>query len=432
MGAFLKSGLLVVFLKGIGAGLSFFSLVLVTKFFNKELVGQFNYLNSMLILLSSIAVLGTQDAFLKFAGKLEAEGNFYKVRDIYFKKVGIILVTSSILLGAYLLFYVFDFQILDKNLEKVLLKAFLGVFFLSLSILNFRAIRGLKQLMASEIFGNLVRYGLVIVMVYAIHVFGVYNYLLDGVILALILLATTTSLYVFRLLQNLKKDTPIHLRHKTDSNNSYGFKDIIKTSYPMTISFLTMLIMQSADVIILEHYHSFNIVAYYGVIVKVSSVTSIVLLAVNSIVAPDIAKYFYSGERDKLLSIINKSIKMNVYLTIPVLIMLFLIPKTILGFFGTAYTEAYISLLICTFGQFINVFSGSVGVYLNMTGRQFIFQRILLVALVLNLILNIYFIPDYGMNGAAVSTAISMIFWNLLAVYYVYRKDKILFFYNFK
>ena len=66
--------------------------------------------------------------------------------------------------------------------------------------------------------------------------------------------------------------------------------------------------------------------------------------------------------------------------------------------------------------------SGSVGIILNMTGKEKIFRNILSIALVIKVTLNLLLIPRFGIEGAAIASATSMIFWNLYSVYYVYRE----------
>ncbi len=81
-------------------------------------------------------------------------------------------------------------------------------------------------------------------------------------------------------------------------------------------------------------------------------------------------------------------------------------------------------------GQGICSIFGSVQVYLNMTGRQNIFQYILISAVLLNFTLNRTLIPIYGMNGAAFSYVASMFYWNLMATIIIYKKDRIIVFLN--
>jgi O-antigen/teichoic acid export membrane protein len=96
-----------------------------------------------------------------------------------------------------------------------------------------------------------------------------------------------------------------------------------------------------------------------------------------------------------------------------------------LSFFGNQYIAAKQAFLILIIGQGICSAFGSASVYLNMTGRQQIFQIILLSAVILNFGLNRYLIPIYGMNGAAVAFVSSTFFWNCISAIIIYRKDKV-------
>ncbi|MNT69512.1 hypothetical protein D3C72_2078380 [compost metagenome] len=92
-----------------------------------------------------------------------------------------------------------------------------------------------------------------------------------------------------------------------------------------------------------------------------------------------------------------------------------------------AAKEAFLILVI---GQGICSAFGSASVYLNMTGRQHIFQIILIIAVVLNFVLNRFLIPEYGMTGAAIAFVSSSFFWNLVVAIVIYQKDKIKVFLN--
>ena len=47
-----------------------------------------------------------------------------------------------------------------------------------------------------------------------------------------------------------------------------------------------------------------------------------------------------------------------------------------------------------------------------MTGNQNILAKILLFAAILNIVLNLYLIPKYGIDGAALASVISIVVWN--------------------
>ena len=67
-------------------------------------------------------------------------------------------------------------------------------------------------------------------------------------------------------------------------------------------------------------------------------------------------------------------------------------------------------------GSVINALCGPVMYLLNMTGKEKAARNIIIVASVLNVVLNLTFIPTYGLIGAAYATSISTVIWNALAV----------------
>ncbi len=60
-----------------------------------------------------------------------------------------------------------------------------------------------------------------------------------------------------------------------------------------------------------------------------------------------------------------------------------------------------------------------------MTGKQKKLNNILISGLIVNVILNLVLIPVYGIEGAAIATLISMVFWNSMIVAVIYKTDKI-------
>ena len=95
-------------------------------------------------------------------------------------------------------------------------------------------------------------------------------------------------------------------------------------------------------------------------------------------------------------------------------------------FFGKEYLSGQKSLLILMIGQFFSSMAGSVGYILQMTGRQSIFQNIILISTFINIILNFILIPRYGLIGAAFASMVSIILWNLLSIIYIYINYKVL------
>jgi len=206
------------------------------------------------------------------------------------------------------------------------------------------------------------------------------------------------------------------------SKRIFTNKEIIKTSFPMMLSSSVLLLMAWSDTIMIGIFKTEADVGVYNVALKLAMITGIVLGAVNSIVAPKLSETFNNDRMNEFRKLIKQSTRIIFFSTLPILIILFLFPEFLLSFFGTEFAMAKTTLLILLVGQVVNVMSGSVGYILQMTGKEKAFQNILLLALVINIILNILLIPKFGIEGAAVASSFSLLLWNLSSVFYIYRR----------
>jgi O-antigen/teichoic acid export membrane protein len=96
-----------------------------------------------------------------------------------------------------------------------------------------------------------------------------------------------------------------------------------------------------------------------------------------------------------------------------------------LSLFGEEFKTGSIALIILCFIHLINSAVGSVGIIMQMTGKQKQYQYIAIISLGINLLLNFILIPQYGINGAAIATAISLSLWNVSGCIYLKRKENI-------
>jgi O-antigen/teichoic acid export membrane protein len=95
----------------------------------------------------------------------------------------------------------------------------------------------------------------------------------------------------------------------------------------------------------------------------------------------------------------------------------FLFANQILLFFGpnfTLYSNSFLVLIVGVVG--ILIFRGLFGNLLSSIGKAHVNYWIALTAILINLILNYYFIPIYGVFGAAMTSAILMWFTGIISM----------------
>ena len=104
---------------------------------------------------------------------------------------------------------------------------------------------------------------------------------------------------------------------------------------------------------------------------------------------------------------------------------LILFGKWFLLLFGNGFIKGVTALSILSIGQIVNAATGSVCILLVMTGYERDAVAGIGVSVVINIIMNVLLIPKWGIIGAAISTAFSLILWNILLTIWVYRKPGI-------
>ena len=100
--------------------------------------------------------------------------------------------------------------------------------------------------------------------------------------------------------------------------------------------------------------------------------------------------------------------------------MLFYSSKIIDILFGREYLSGYMVLCIVSLGVAFNVSVGSTGTLLQSMGQS---KSVLLAdvsGVLINILLNVWLIPTFGIVGAAIATSISLTIRNLVTLLMIY------------
>ena len=415
----------VLIIRSFGVLLLFGFTLFITNFYSAENVGRYDFVRSTLMVLGGISLMGTNQSIIYYSGLLNARKSIESIRSIYSKMLKIIFTLSLIILGFFMIF--FNESIINdifKNRESyyLILKTILTLVFFAVTMLNIDTIRALKKTILSEMYRSMFRY--LPVFIFAIILLKTNNeeLLVEVYLLGFLLLSLFSSIRVYILFKKIDKPN--------DKSESFTITEIFKTSSPMALSAIAYFIMQSIDIIILSIYEGFDQIAYYSVSVKLAMLTTLALMSVNIVIAPRIAEIYENQKMQKLQMLIKHSTRIIFLISICVLSVLFFFSEEILGLFGQGYVIANNALFFLLAAQFFNAVSGPGAIYLNMTGRQKTLNKILVSALIINILLNFYLIPIQGINGAAIATLASLIIWNTITTVLIYSRDKIKIFLN--
>lgn len=420
-----KKSLYVLLIRILGVSVLFGFTLFLTNFFPAEDVGRYDFVRSVLNIVGGIALLGTNQSIIYYSGMLEAKKNLASIKPLYYRMLKLIILSSLLILLTFN--FTFSEEFISMVFKKsdaynLILKTFFTLIFFTVTMLNIDTIRALQKTVISELFRNIFRYVPVLLGAILIYILEKTQLIVDVYLIGFLILCLISTACTFFLIR--KK------RFNKLPSFFFTYKEIFLTSYPMAISAIAYFIMQGIDVLILTTYSSFESVAYYSVAVKLSTLTALSLLSVNIVVAPKIAEIYEKRKTNELQLLIKKSTRLIFIISIFLLSFIFLFSEHILYLFGPNYIVASTPLVILLSAQLYNSVSGPSAIYLNMTGKQRVLNWILIIGLLTNIFLNLYLIPNYGMNGAAIATLVSLVLWKSMAAIYIYIKDSIKVFLN--
>ena len=169
------------------------------------------------------------------------------------------------------------------------------------------------------------------------------------------------------------------------------------------------------DIIALGLLMSYSLVGSYAVAAQVATACAAMTFVTSSVVMPSLSSLSVTRDKERLEQLCIQSSQISL-LSISILwIIMFFFGKDILTLiFGGEYAIASGALLILLTGQAISAFFGPVGDLMNMRGHEISTFIVTLSASGINIVLNLVFIPLFGIEGAALATILAMSFWNIV------------------
>ncbi len=408
---FTGSFLTFVFRMG-GMFVGYLVILYISNNFGAEGMGIYSLTISVITLMAMLSGLGFNMSVLRYVGQFNKEANNKKLKLLYLYVLEItiplsLIASVSLYMLSEFIATVFFNDIRYRDTLKI--ASFIIPFF-SLFRLNVEYIRGLKDLKVSELLRSL---SIPLVNILFLLIMA-YNSSDPDIPLYSYAIATFFSLMV-SLYYIYKRVAHIQI----DSRESFKKRELVNTSIPMLVTMLSTFIMGDVSLWLLQSFTTAKEVGVYNIALKISVLISLVLMVVNTIAAPKFSELYWAKEYTALKRVIAQSTKLIFLTSLFLAVTVILFRETILGLFGEEFIIGGSVLILLVFAQLFNALTGSVGIFLSMTGQQKILRNIIVITMVLTIVLNYIVIPIYGMNGAAFVFLLSSIIANVSSVYYV-------------
>lgn len=197
-------------------------------------------------------------------------------------------------------------------------------------------------------------------------------------------------------------------QHAKPAEPSFDTWNWIQIAISMVWIQAMMRLLSRVDLIMLGSIEGTDVAGIYAAASETALLVSFALSALTTIGAPMIAEQYALGQRDQMRRIGKLVALAATVCTAPAFILLWFIGDDILSWFNPEYAAGSTALLILAGGQMVNALTGVTTPMLTMTRHEKIAGLGVGAGLVLNVILNAILIPMYGLEGAAISTAVSL------------------------
>lgn len=198
-------------------------------------------------------------------------------------------------------------------------------------------------------------------------------------------------------------------------------KKITLYSIPFALTSFFSIIYSSIDMVMLTHMVSSYANGIYSAAYKLISVFSTFFGVYSAVIFPVMSR-FYKNEKNLLTISFEKSIKYLLLIVIPLSFSIIVYSQDIIIlFFGREYLAASSVLNILLWTISLSFIDGVSMNLLNASHKEKYVTITFTIAAIFNTILNIFIIPKYSYNGAAITTVVSELLICFLFLYSIYK-----------
>jgi O-antigen/teichoic acid export membrane protein len=397
-GAAIAGGLRVA-----GAGLTFLFFLLLARNTNPEAFGAFSTVYSIATILGYVANAGQHVAILKVSPATHANHGAGAERDVVSRGLAVVLLSSSLLLGAIMLVSSQTSWLPEINTDSsrnvwvlsAQLMVALAIAEYCASVLRARS-RIVFALAPRDIAWRII--AMVLIAYFASN-----SWPIDATI-ATTLTTLALTLAIAPQLLTLVVDLVRSIR-------SGGLLETCSGAYfrevgQFWISTSIKPIVDYAATIVVAFALGPAAAAAYFAADRLAKLLAMALISIEQISAPLLAKSYHGDDLGRAQTIASATSAMATLVTLAGLAVYGLLGTQLLGLFGQEYTSAYPVLLVLAAAQLANTYAGSNVVTLLMTGGQNHLTAIWAIWGATGASASFFAAASFGVLGAAVSTLV--------------------------
>jgi O-antigen/teichoic acid export membrane protein len=404
-------GLVALSIKIAAAGFTFLMFVLLSNATTQDEYGRFAIGFSLAVTLSTVAGLGLGTAVLRYYPQYQTQNNS-QLSNGFLRSASIASVIVPLLFSAALIvIYLIAAQTQHGANTDYLLAAAILIPVMTIAEFAASALRAFGYTAAAMAPRDIIWR----IAGCAFALFAVWK---SGTTSFAILSFLSASLLVIVLWQFWHAKQQFAQAFNSEKR-AYDHSDWRRTIWPMWGASTLYAFAQQFDIVVVGYFLSPAESAPYFAALRTAGMLGLLLIAGNLISAPIISKLFHAGDKAAL----QKTVRLlSLGIAIPTLVgfgLLILIGEFLLGLFNPVFVSSYHIMLILGLGFTFDAVAGPTGYMLQMVGHERSYLKIMALAYLTTLVLQVVLAPTWGVYGVAVPSALGLILANILIIHKV-------------
>ncbi|WP_218961227.1 polysaccharide biosynthesis C-terminal domain-containing protein [Desulfobotulus mexicanus] len=411
---FLTSSAAILLLKVVSIMFSILTTVILARILGPTGFGQYSFVLAVASVATLPAYAGISTLAMRETAAAYATQQWGLAKGVLKWTLRIALV-QSLFVSAFLAVLLFIFS--DQVSSSEYWAALWGIILiptLTLSVLRTAFMRGIGEPVKGISVEALVKPGVLII---GVSVASVAHWLTPATAIAWNVVSCIVAICLgFWWFQRLK--APEIYTHPPEYHASIWWRSV------GTLALLvgSQQIIKYTDIILLGLFTTASHVGQYRIAVQAADITLFVLMGITMVLGPRVAALHATGDYRSLQRLVTLTSRISALAALLALLMLLFMGEWLIRMvFGINYEDTITPLLILATGQLSFAWFGISLTLLKMTGQERASLKVLGLAAIVNALLNIALIPLLGMIGAALATAITLVWGYAMLSWTAYR-----------
>jgi len=406
-----------------GVGLAFLAQLLAARLLGAENYGIYAYVIAWITVLGLLATLGFEPAILRFAAVYQSSGDLGRLQGaVRYAESRVLATGVAIAFAGILVAVLLSFR---GSQDPALLHSFMigaaAVPCLALLRVRSSVLRAFGRIAFSLLPDKAAREGTIIVVLGLLGVAFSAPLSAPSATTAFLIGALVGLGLAARWIRQTRPEGLDAVAAQTDERSLW-----LRTALPLLLVIGSQFVMTRVDVLLLGWLVDTTSAGIFNVASLLAQLVVFPLMAIHALFHPTIATLHHQKEHDRLQELTTTTALWSLLAGFALCVPLFVLGGQILALFGPEFAMGTPVLRILLTAHVAASAAGSIVALITMTGNERLASVMMTVVLAIKIVAGLVFIPRFGLLGAAIVDAASIVAWNLAFGYAAWSRLRLI------